>query len=514
MTEPTFGVVINRATSDAASPALADMSVFGFVGPAPDADPIAFPLDEAVLVYSNDATKIAKLGDGGFLKDAVRGVNGQLARMQLAGVGVIVRTAEGASSDPALKNQQTIAKVIGDQANNTGIYALLRAPDELNVTPRLIAVPGYTGVLANTVGVLNVTTPGAGYTPGATYPLTFTNGGTGAVQATGHAIANEDGGITADDVFLDTGGAWYTAAPTVTVGGTAPAGDSATAAVITATIDELANPVCAALPSVLNALVAKAVVESSGTSVANTRQWRTTVSGESLIPVNGGCKVIDPVTGNIVTRPIASRIIGLAIATDFEHDGIPTHSWANRPVYDIVGPALPLTFSIADGANEGQTLLSDGVGIISKGETGNDFSIANGGFIFIGTDTAAEDPEWQFYNVSRGRDYINLNAMRMIRTFLGRNNITGQTVQAMMNSLRLYLRDLKADNHILGYAVNFSGTSNTIAEIRAGRLKIGFVAEEPPVLRKVTVSSGRMSSALDSMVAQLASQLNTDDLAA
>jgi phage tail sheath protein FI len=507
MSDPTFGVVLQRTSDDTVPVINADLSVVGLIGPSDDADPSVYPLNVPVLLFSNDSVRTQALGDDGFLKDAVRGVNGQLAPVQRAGIIVVVRTARGTSTDPAIKLQQTMANIMGDGALRTGLYAFLLAPEDLNITPRLLMAPGYTGALANGVDGLVAATQGVGYEPGVTYPLTFSGGGANAIQGSGHAVADENGHIGLNNLFVDTFGAWYTTAPAVTVGGAAPTGDGATPLEVTATIDQLANPICAAFPSVLNQLLAHAVVESAGTSVTNSQAWRETMNSERLIPVHGGVKVTDPKTGTTVIRPFASRVIGIAVRRDYEK-GAPFHSWANQPVYDIVGPGQSLTFSIADGANEGQLLLAGNVGIIAKGEIGNDFAIADGGFLFIGTDNTSDDPDWQFYHVTRGRDYLNLAAMRMVRSMLGRNNIDAQSVVALVTSIRLLLRDFKADGHILGYSAEFHGSDNSRAQILLGRLKIRYRAEEPPVLRRVTLMSGRMHEAVDALVQDLESNLN------
>jgi uncharacterized protein len=98
--------------------------------------------------------------------------------------------------------------------------------------------------------------------------------------------------------------------------------------------------------------------------------------------------------------------------------------------------------------------------------------------------------------------------LRSLRPFLGRANITGHTVQAIINTMSFYLRDLQADEHILGYKVDFRRSQNSPEEIRLGHITVAFAAEEPPVLRRITVQSSRYRPAIDAMVAQLERQLN------
>lgn len=503
MGEPVFGVVVRRVDNEPRPAYAPDLSVVGLIGPATGADPVAFPLNDPVKVYSHDVAMLTKLGESNYLADAIRGINDQLGETQFAAVIVVVRTAEGASADPAIKLQQTIAGVMGSSTAGTGMFAFLKAPDKLAVTPRLITAPGYTGQLASGVNAIVVGNGGSGYDPLSPPAVTFSGGGggIGIVQGTGNALVSEAGVVTG--IAIDTPGQWYTAAPTITIA----APTSGVQATATATINQLANPVVAGSTSVLNQLMAHAVFESSGVSEQGDTDWRETFQSQRIIPVVGGVRIVDPDTGSVVVRPVAPRIIGIGVRRDHEM-GAPFHSWANQAVQGIVGPGRAIKFVLTDDGNEGQQLLRSNIGIIAKGELGNEFAIASSGFVFIGTDNAGDDPLWQFYNVTRGRDYIHLMLIRTLRFYLGRFNITGHTVQAVVNTMKFALRDLMADGHILGYNVLFNPDSNSPEQIRLGHLTVSFAAEEPPVLRKITIESSRYREAINQMVSQLAAQLN------
>lgn len=361
---------------------------------------------------------------------------------------------------------------------------------------------GLTAAVASSLiaGVI-----GNGYVPGQTYPITFAGGGAdaGKVLPTGHALADAFGRIGQADLHLDSPGANLLAVPTATIA----APPAAVRATLTATISAGANPIVATLTPVLNQLLGHAIVESAGTSEIADENWRETINSQRIIPLSGGVKVLDPFTADLVVRPLAPRIAGVIVRRDFE-TGAPFHSAANQPVQGIVGPGRSIRFSLLDGACEGQQLLANNIGIVVRGETGSDFAISSGGFIFVGTDNAGDDELWRFYNVTRGRDFIHISLIRALRSYLGRFNITGHTVQALLNTMGFFLRDLQADEHILGYKVNFRGSQNSAEEIRLGHLTIGFAAEEPPVLRLITTESARYRPAIDAMVLQLERQLN------
>lgn len=412
MSVPTFGMTFSRRDFEPRPVIAADMSTVYIIGTAPDADAAVFPVDSLVLMSSNDPVKLAALGSTGTLPDAVRGINDQLGDFQVAARIVVQRVTEGLSDD------ETIANIIGDQAQQTGLHVVLSAGATLGVVPRLLLAPGYTHQRA----------------PGQ------------------------------------------------------------------------ANAVCAALPAICSRLLAHAIVEGSGTTRQDAIDWRETMNDERLIPVDAWVKVQEGAA--VVSRPGAPRIAGIAVRRDYEKRGVPGHSWANQPVQGIVGFVRNVNFSLTDGATEGQELLAANIGIGVRGEIGVDTALSSSGFLFVGTDNASDDPLWQFYNVTRLRDYIHLGIMRASRSFLGRYNIEGQTVQAVLNTANFWLRDLKADNHILGGGVGFERDANSPENLRLGRFRYFFRAEEAPVLRRIDIDSMRDREALTELIDQLVQQAN------
>jgi uncharacterized protein len=583
MSDPVFGISI-RKVDEGARPVLgADLSTIGLAGPAPLADAATFPYDTPVVLNSNDSKKVRKLGESGYLSDAVRGINDQLGETQFAARIVVVRTAEGTDPDPAIKLQETISKIAGDSLAGTGMWAFLKSAAKLGCTPRILTAPGYTSQMANGVGPIERTGGGTGYVTDHLYPVEFTGGGPEVVPATGHAYGLSNG--TLGPIELELPGAWYDTAPTivvpppgnsaesaaVAVGGlgyqvgeqlildheiilnvntVGPGGSLLTVSVVgagflvgteeapatplpvisstgagtgaeltitwettgevatyTAEIVSGANPVVAGATAICNQLLGQMIVESAGSSFQNDLDWRETMQSHRLIPISGGCRVMDPATSYIMIRPLAPRMAGIMVRRDHE-TGAPFHSAANQPVQGIISPNRDIGFNLTDSANEAQELLAANIGVLVRGEIGEDFGIASGGFVMISTDNAGEDPVWQMYNVMRGRDYIHLGMLKSLRYFLGRYNIIGHTVQAILNTMQFFLRDLHADNHILGYKVNFRTEGNTPEQIRLGHLTVGFKAEEPPVLKHLTIESSRYREAVDAMVADLATQLN------
>jgi phage tail sheath protein FI len=322
------------------------------------------------------------------------------------------------------------------------------------------------------------------------------------------------GTITITSKAANTAGNSFTLATTVTgaslSGSTLSGGRNAAAStlcILVTTLSLGANPVCAELTTVLDTLIAHAWVESAGVSYISDLNWRDTMNSQRLVALSGGVKIVDPVSGAIVVMPRAPREIGLQLAVDFSTGG-PGHSAANRPIQGIVAPARNISFNLLDDSTEGQQLLEANIGIIVRGLVGVETAISSGGFIGITLENCGDDPLWQMVNVKRMRDYIHLSLMPVLRTYLGRTNITKQTVINILSTIGDFLGTLKAREQILDYRMYFPGDLNSADEIRLGHLTVGFRAEEPPVLERITTMSARYKPAIDNMVQQLEQQLN------
>lgn len=491
MSDPTFGISIIRQDEGPLPGVKADMSIVGLVFTAPDADAGVFPLDTPVLFFSSDAAKLTAMGEDGTGYRAVSLINEQLGEFQVSATIVGVRVEEGATTT------ETIANLRGDVNTRTGMFALLDAPALLGVTPRIICVPGYTSQPTNGVASVAVTAGGSGYTSAPT--VAFSGGGGSGAEGTAVLGSGADAGKVVS-VTITNPGSGYTSAPTV-----AFSGGAGTGATATATVDSTANGVIASLPTLLDRLLAVAVVDGPSSSAVAEIAWRETLSSDRLIPAPYAVKVMDD-TGAAVTTPASPAVVGIAVRVDHEHGG-PWRSWANQPVRGIVGTARPVDFSILDGSTEGQLLLSNNLGVIVRGEN-TDGAIASGGFVYIGTDNVGDDPVWQFYHQMRIRDYIHLMFVKTLRSYLGRRNITRGTIEDILATMEFALRDVKADGGLLGYRVSFQAEGNSPEQLRLGRVKVAFQAEEPPVLRRISISSGRYRDALDDLLADLQSRFD------
>ena len=481
----------------------AEMSGIGLIGSGADANVSAFPLNTNVYFNTSDREMVAKLGSSGWLADAVRGIVDQLASVQGAAKVVVRRTDPGANAAAA------VANVVGSSGAGTGIYGFLDAAEDLGITPRIIVAEHTDWANGNGIDSVTVLTQGSGYVTAPT--VVFAGGGSDPGKVLPSATAVLGTGSDAGKVVsitITSPGANLTAAPSISFTNTG--GGSPTSATASCTIAQLANPICAALPAVLAQMKAHAVVQGPSTSYAAWLNWRDSIQSERLIPTPAQ-RVLVQEGEDQVERDFAPRLAGLLVRRDGEFDGVPLHSAANQPVYGIVGLSRRVRFNFADPNTEGGDILEKNGGVVVRGEAGVESALGAGGFIYWGTDNLAEDPLWQFYHVSRGRDYIELSLMSVIKKYLGKFNITQQTVRAVINTTVSFLQRLEARGDILGFKVGIEKDKNSPEELRLGFLTIYFRAEEAPVLRKVTVNSRRYRDALTQMVNRLAIQLASID---
>src|SRR3954467_1979429 len=144
-TAPVFGTIDQRFSDDPLALGPVDFSKIAFVSTSTGADDTVFPAGtstdplsfKAVRFSSSDTAFTSKLGTG-YLADAVRAVNAQLAPGSQAADITVIRCAEGKTGDAAAKLAATRANVV------PALQALKAAPAKINSTPRLVGVPGYT----------------------------------------------------------------------------------------------------------------------------------------------------------------------------------------------------------------------------------------------------------------------------------------------------------------------------------------------------------------------------------
>jgi phage tail sheath protein FI len=265
-----------------------------------------------------------------------------------------------------------------------------------------------------------------------------------------------------------------------------------------------ANPIVAALPPILNALIAHAVVGAPGTGLQGAIDWFETITSGRIIPIDAWVKRVDGTYEDGV-----ARVLGLGVRTDFEHGGYPFWAFANKQVAGILGLKTYHSFSLTDGATEGQELMAAHIGTIERGELGVETAIADNGFKFIGTFNADSDPLWWFYNKSRGRDFLHLALLKSIRRRLGSENVTPHGVQAVLNDMVAIQTNILQHEGSIGFKVGFEASTNNPNDLRQGKFRVFVASEEPAPIMQVTIDSRPYYKALEVELATIVAQAAT-----
>lgn len=272
-----------------------------------------------------------------------------------------------------------------------------------------------------------------------------------------------------------------------------------------ATMD-VAGPVAAALHAACERLLAVSVLDVDDTSAANAISARETLNSERIMPVGVAARVYSGV--NLVTKPMGPRVIGLFQRVDSESGGKPFEPIANRAIYGIAGLSRKIPFSLLDGSTEGQQMLESEVSIVASGESGVDGAIADGGFVFIGTDNTTTADLWKQIHQVRGTDYLTHKMMLITRQFLG-PKISASRAEAWINSLKFMLRDHKADEDILGSDVQFRADRNSPEDIRLGHLLVNIGIEPAPSFKVAGHEVRRYRPAVEGLVNDIIARLAT-----
>ena len=519
MVQPRYGFVFNRKPAQTQPAVVSDMSSVFITGVSEDAVGAVLPLGSTVWFNSGDVILLAGMGTGD-IADSIVLLNAQLKARQVAARVAIHRVAKGAS------DAETIHNLLGNQANKTGIFAALDV-SRYGFVPRLLMVAGgYTGKALNRSADSKVVTQSAkfgGNTGTGLMTLAAPAAGVGVQAGTYRfrcktAAANggifsavgPDGTVLADA----TVGVAYTGQVKFTIAdgtGTGSAdfvvGDGFDVVVSIVPGVLSANPIVAALPQIENALAAHSVVDGPNTTLQDGLDFRATISSDHTILVDFAVTPSAALAGTYVAG--AACAVGIGVGVDFENDGVPSQSWANQPIAGITALKRYDTFSLNDGATEGQELLAQNIGIAEPGSAGDPAAVADAGFVLICFGNCSPDPAWQFFNVTRLRDYIHLQAQRLWRSRIGKTNITVHGIQAVMNDLIQLLIDLKSAGHIIDFRVGFDANANSPSTIEAGGIRVYFKAEEASPLLLITTDSYRYPDALTGLIQAVAGETNT-----
>jgi phage tail sheath protein FI len=434
-------------------------SVIGIVGTAPDADATAFPPNTPVLVTTR--SEWASLGSGGTLPSAL-----DLIYDQAGAVVVIIRIAAGADDEATMTN------VVGGVNVSTGAYegvqAFLAAENAVGFAPKVLIAPGFTHQRhANGILSIPVTTQGSGYTTAPA--VTIAAPAAGGIQATATAVLGT--GANAGKVVsiqITNPGQGYTSNPTVTIG--APPSGGVQAVAGTPNRGTVRNRVVAELLGIAQRMRAVVIADGPNTTDAAAIQVADDFGSDRVY-------LIDPwVLSNTTSIPASPAVAGLINRVDNERGF--WWSPSNNEIGGITGTSRAIDFTLGDTTSRANLLNERKVATI----------IREDGFRLWGNRTLSSDPKYAFLSVRRTADMINESILRGHLWAVDRC-ITATYLEEVMESVRGYLRSLKARGAILGGDVWVDPELNTPTDIANGNVTFDFEFTPPYPAERVTFRS-------------------------
>ena len=439
-------------------------SVIGLVGTAPDADATKFPLNTPVLVTSK--SEYATIGSTGTIKAAL-----DLIYAQAGAVVIVIRVTAGAD------NEATITNVVGGVNAVTGayegVYDFLAAENAVGFAPRVLIAPGFTHQRhSNGILTIPVTTQGSGY---LTAPaVTIGAPASGGVQATATAVLGTGANVgKVVSITINNPGTNYTGTVTVTIG--APPSGGVQAVAGTATKGTVRNRVVAELLSIAQRLRAVIIADGPNTTDADAIQIKNDFGSDRVY-------VVDPwvlVGGTAV--PSSSAVAGLINKVDNERGF--WWSPSNNEIAGIEGTARAIDFALGDYTSRANLLNEQKIATIIREQ----------GFRLWGNRTLSSEPLYAFLSVRRTADMINESILRGHLWAVDRC-ITATYLEEVMESVREYLRSLKARGAILGGDVWVDPELNSPTSIANGQVFFDFEFTPPYPAERVTFRSHLVNS--------------------
>ncbi|XWN29770.1 MAG: phage tail sheath subtilisin-like domain-containing protein [Devosia sp.] len=443
------GITTREYTEVPRAVELIDISQIGLVGTAPDADAENWPLDKPILI-TGERSLPAGLGLNGTIPDALDDIWDQANATIVA-----VRIAEEQlAGDAGVDVFATMANMLGDRLQMTGVHALRKAEAELGIRPGLLCAPGYTSQRpTDGVGSVTIDAGGTGY---IAPPLVSATGtGTGFV-----ARAVVSGGAVIE-VIIDNPGVGFDLAPTIVFtpvdGGSGAAG--------TAVLATVANPIGKELESIAARMRAMVVVDGPNTTNEAAVLARQDYGTDRVKIVDPWVKVAKG--GAIITRPPSARVCGLQVKVDVERGF--WHSPSNKDMAGILGLSRPITWALSDPSTDAEYLNDNDVTTIIRNTNA-------GGFKLWGNRTTSGDSIRAFWNVRRTSDVIIESIELACQPFVD-EPFSVELIANIGETASAGLRKLVARGATLGSRVWLDPALNTKETFVEGKLYISYDAE-------------------------------------
>jgi phage tail sheath protein FI len=435
-------------------------SVIGVIGTAPDADAQAFPLNTPVLVTRR--SEMVGIGETGSLPPALDLIYDQ------AGAVVVVVRVEGANEGAII---DAIRGGIDVNGGYLGVHAFMAAENEVGFAPKILIAPGYTHQrTSNGILSIAVQTQGSGYTTAPAVSLTG-GGGTGATAVAVLGTGGDAGKVVS--ITITNPGKGYTTNPTVAIA--APPAGGVQAVAGTVTRGTVRSEVLAEMVGIAQRLRAVVVADGPNTTDAAAIQIADDFGSDRIY-------VVDPwVLRDGSSVPASPAVAGLINKVDNQRGF--WWSPSNNEINGIEGTSRAIDFTLGDFTSRANLLNEQKIATIIREQ----------GFRLWGNRTLASDPRYAFLSVRRTADMINESILRGHLWAVDRC-ITATYLEEVQESVREYLRSLKARGAILGGDVWVDPELNTPVSISNGQVFFDFDFTPPFPAERVTFRSHLVNS--------------------
>lgn len=250
-------------------------------------------------------------------------------------------------------------------------------------------------------------------------------------------------------------------------------------------VDNAKNPVADVIDQIATKLKGIGIADTGGPDAATSLVYRADFDSRYMYLVDPMVKT----AGGI--KPASAFAAAMFVKRDKQKGG-PYWSPSNQEVLGITGIARPVTYFSGEIDHEANQLNQNGIATFIPARivqaAGGQF--ASNGRILWGNRTTTTDPLWYFVNVVRTRSAIEKILIDGFR-WANDDNLTAQHILSVMRSAQSFLDELKGNGAILGGQVFWDRDANPNANLRLGKLRVEFDAEETPPLEDLIWGSRR-----------------------
>jgi phage tail sheath protein FI len=381
---------------------------------------------------------------------------------------VVVVRVEGANEGAII---DAIRGGIDVNGGYLGVHAFMAAENEVGFAPKILIAPGYTHQrTSNGILSIAVQTQGSGYTTAPAVSLTG-GGGTGATAVAVLGTGGDAGKVVS--ITITNPGKGYTTNPTVAIA--APPAGGVQAVAGTVTRGTVRSEVLAEMVGIAQRLRAVVVADGPNTTDAAAIQIADDFGSDRIY-------VVDPwVLRDGSSVPASPAVAGLINKVDNQRGF--WWSPSNNEINGIEGTSRAIDFTLGDFTSRANLLNEQKIATIIREQ----------GFRLWGNRTLASDPRYAFLSVRRTADMINESILRGHLWAVDRC-ITATYLEEVQESVREYLRSLKARGAILGGDVWVDPELNTPVSISNGQVFFDFDFTPPFPAERVTFRSHLVNS--------------------